>query len=80
MMEHGMIEVDRINHERMKMDHGSGQGHMNHMHGAESGSVLVEPGKSAEIIWKFTKPGKLEFACNIPGHYESGMMGPIRFR
>jgi uncharacterized cupredoxin-like copper-binding protein len=79
MMEHGMIEAHRINHERMKMDHGPDQKHMGHKHGAESGSVLVEPGKSAEIIWKFAKPTELEFACNIPGHYESGMMGPIHF-
>jgi uncharacterized cupredoxin-like copper-binding protein len=77
MMDHGMIEADRINHERMKMDHGPGQGQMDHMHGPESGSVLVEPGKSIEMVWKFTKPMKLEFACNIPGHYESGMTGPL---
>jgi uncharacterized cupredoxin-like copper-binding protein len=43
-------------------------------------SVLVEPGKKAEVIWYFTKVAKLEFACNVPGHYESGMMGPIQFK
>ena len=42
-------------------------------------SVLVEPGKTAELVWKFTQPTELEFACNIPGHYESGMAGPINF-
>ena len=80
MMEHGMIEADRINHERMKMDHGPGQMPMGHGHGADQGSVLVEPGKSAEIIWKFPKEATLEFACNVPGHYESGMMGPIKIK
>lgn len=80
MMEHGMIEADRINHERMKMDHGPGQMPMSHSHGADQGSVLVEPGKSAEIVWKFPKEATLEFACNVPGHYESGMMGPIRIK
>lgn len=76
MMEHGMIEMDRINHERMKMDHGGGH-MMNH---DDPNSILLEPGKSGEIIWKFTKPTNLEFACNIPGHYESGMVGPIKIK
>ncbi|MDH3699682.1 MAG: cupredoxin domain-containing protein [Alphaproteobacteria bacterium] len=76
MMEHGMIEADRINHERMKMDHGDGM-KMSH---DDPNSVLLEPGKSGEIIWTFNKRAKLEFACNIPGHYESGMMGEIKFR
>ena len=80
MMEHGMIEADRVNHERMKMSHGPGQMPMSHSHGADQGSVLVEPGKSAEIIWKFPKEATLEFACNVPGHYESGMMGPIKIK
>ena len=77
MMEHGMIEVDRINHDRMKMDHGGGGHSMKH---DDHNSVLLEPGKSGQIIWKFTKKTKLEFACNIPGHYESGMMGPVKFK
>jgi uncharacterized cupredoxin-like copper-binding protein len=75
MMEHGMIEPDRINHERMKMDHGSGGHGMSH---DDPNSLLLEPGKSGEIIWKFTKATELEFACNLPGHYESGMKGPLK--
>jgi uncharacterized cupredoxin-like copper-binding protein len=78
MAEHGMIEADRINHERMKMDHGPGQMKMKMSHD-DPNSLLLEPGKSGEIVWKFTKPMKLEFACNLPGHYEAGMMGPIEF-
>ena len=30
--------------------------------------------KKAEIIWKFNTEAKLEAACNIPGHYETGMI------
>ena len=33
--------------------------------------------KTGEIIWKFTKNLNLQMACNIPGHYESGMYGKI---
>ena len=40
-------------------------------------SVLLEPKKSAEIIWKFDTDASLEFACNVPGHYETGMVGKI---
>lgn len=75
MMEHGMIGPYRVNHERMKMSHGPGAQMMKH---DDPNSVLVEPGKMAEIIWKFAKSSDLEFACNIPGHYESGMVGPIK--
>ncbi|MGA0394194.1 MAG: cupredoxin domain-containing protein [Rhodospirillales bacterium] len=77
MMDHGMITANKINHERMKMDHGPGQMMMKH---DDPNSVLLEPGKSGEIIWKFTKPMKLEFACNVPGHYQSGMVGRIKFK
>jgi uncharacterized cupredoxin-like copper-binding protein len=40
-------------------------------------SVLVEPGKTAELVWTFDTDATLEFACNVPGHYEAGMVGPI---
>jgi uncharacterized cupredoxin-like copper-binding protein len=76
MVEHGVLEPDKINHARMKMDMGGGKT----MEHNDPNSALVEPGKSAEIIWKFDKAGKLEFACNVPGHYESGMVGNITFR
>jgi uncharacterized cupredoxin-like copper-binding protein len=37
----------------------------------------VEPSKTAEIIWRFSKAGTFEFACLIPGHREAGMHGVI---
>lgn len=37
----------------------------------------VAPGKSDEILWKFTKVGTFEFSCLIPGHREAGMIGTI---
>jgi uncharacterized cupredoxin-like copper-binding protein len=80
MMEHGMIEPDRINRKMMKMDHGAGGMKGMMMSHDDPNSILLEPGKSGEIIWKFTKPMDLEFACNVPGHYESGMMGPLKVK
>lgn len=33
--------------------------------------------QKGELIWHFTKRGTFEFACLVPGHYESGMYGTI---
>ena len=74
MMEHGVLEPDRINWEAAKKMQAS-MGHGMH---EEGNSALVEPGKSAEIIWAFPKHGTLQFACNVPGHYDSGMQGEIQ--
>jgi len=38
---------------------------------------LLEPNQSAEIIWKFNMNSDLEAACNVPGHYEAGMVAKI---
>lgn len=37
----------------------------------------VDPGKTAEILWHFSKDGTFEFACLIPGHREAGMRGTV---
>lgn len=50
MMENGKLEVDRINHEKMKMDRGGGKGMSHYV----PNSILVEPGTSGEVIWKYT--------------------------
>jgi len=58
-----------------KMDHSAmGHGAMKH---DDPNSVLVEPGKTAELTWTFTKATGLEFACNLPGHYQAGMVGKL---
>ncbi len=75
MVDHGVLEADKINHERMKMDMGGGKT----MEHNDPNSVLLEPGKTGEVIWKFSQAAKLEFACNVPGHYEAGMVGEIHF-
>jgi len=64
------------------MDHGSmaGMDHGKMDHGMkhdDPNSVLVEPGKTAELTWTFSEATGLEFACNIPGHYQAGMVGKL---
>lgn len=74
MFEMGMLEMDKINHAAMEATRGSGHD-MTH---DEPNSVLVEPGKTAEVIWIFDTQADLEFACNVPGHYASGMVGDLK--
>lgn len=37
----------------------------------------VDPGKQGLVVWNFNRPGEFEFACLLPGHYQSGMKGKI---
>jgi uncharacterized cupredoxin-like copper-binding protein len=37
----------------------------------------LDPGQSAGLVWRFTKPGTFEYACLIPGHFEAGMHGSV---
>lgn len=71
MVDHGMITPEKVINLTMVMPDGTKMTHI------EPNSVLVEPGKSAEISWKFASAGTLELACNIPGHYETGMMATV---
>ncbi|TPG96201.1 copper-binding protein [Pseudomonas caspiana] len=64
------------------MDHGAmaGMEHSSQGQGMkhdDPNSVLIEPGKTAELTWTFTKATNLEFACNIPSHYQAGMVGKL---
>lgn len=76
MVEHGVIQGSKLNHDMMEMDMGDGKS-MKH---DDPNSVLLEPGQSKEVVWKFTDQGDIEFACNVPGHYQSGMYGEVNFK
>ncbi|ODB38861.1 copper-binding protein [Pseudomonas mosselii] len=73
----GKMFTAGMNHEGMdhgQMDHGqmgAGHGH------AGGNTVLVQPGQRAELTWTFRKSAPIEFACNVPGHYQAGMVGPL---
>lgn len=68
-MKHDMAGMDMAG-----MDHGAMMKH------DDPNSVLVEPGKTAELTWTFTQATGLEFACNIPGHYQAGMVGKVEVK
>lgn len=48
-----------------------------HMEHDEPNGVRIAPKKSAEILWRFTKPGTFEYSCLIPNHREYGMVGHV---
>ncbi len=73
MVENEIILVDKIDKIKMK-EMAKKNPSMAHSH---SNSVLLSPGESAELIWKFSNTLDIEAACNVPGHYEAGMITKI---
>ena len=75
LVENEILLANKIDKKKMKEmakeDHSMGHSHSN--------SVLLEPNENGEIIWKFNTEVKLEIACNIPGHYETGMIAKIKY-
>jgi len=47
---------------------------MGHQH---SNSVLLEPKEKQDLIWKFSKAQNIEIACNVPSHYDAGMIAQV---
>ncbi|HET8802402.1 MAG TPA: cupredoxin domain-containing protein [Marinobacter sp.] len=76
MVEHGVIQGGKLNEDMMSMDMGNGHT-MKH---DDPNSILLEPGQSGEVVWTFAEKANIEFACNIPGHYQSGMYGEVNFQ
>ena len=73
LVENEIILSDKIDKKKM-MEMAKKNPSMLHSH---SNSVLLSPGESADLIWKFTNSVKIEAACNVPGHYEAGMVAEI---
>ena len=48
------------------------------MEHSDPNMVTVAPGKAGEVVWQFTRAGKVDFACLQPGHYEAGMKGSVK--
>ena len=73
MVENEILLADSINKKKMKkmakMDKAMGHSHSN--------SVLLEPKQKGEIIWKFDNAVNIEVACNVPGHYQVGMIAKV---
>lgn len=73
MVKNEILLSNRIDKEKMKQMAKKNPS-MSHSH---SNSVLLSPGEKGELVWKFNNKVKLEAACNVPGHYEVGMIAKI---
>ena len=73
MVENEILLADKIDKKKM-MEMSKKNPAMSHSH---SNSVLLSPGEKAELIWKFSNTVDLEAACNVPGHYDVGMIAKI---
>ena len=73
MVENEILLAESIDKEKMKkmakMDKAMAHSHSN--------SVLLEPKQKGEIIWKFDNAVNIEVACNVPGHYQVGMIAKV---
>ncbi len=61
-------------------EHGKMMAQMPDMKHNDPNAVTIPAGKSASLSWRFSKAGVFEFACLIPGHYESGMHGVVNVK
>jgi alcohol dehydrogenase (cytochrome c) len=41
---------------------------------------ILQPGQTARLVVKFTKPGKYPYECTVPGHADAGMHGVFTVR
>ena len=74
MVENEILLGDSIDRKKMaKM--GKMEKSMSHQH---SNSVLLEPKEKQDLIWKFSKTQNIEIACNVPGHYDVGMIAKVK--
>ncbi len=73
LFENEILLSDKIDKEKMRQMAKKNPS-MRHSH---SNSVLLSPGEKGELVWKFSNKVKIEAACNVPGHYEVGMIAKI---
>ena len=74
MVENEILLADSIDKNKMKMMAKIDKS-MSHSH---SNSVLLEPKQTGDIIWKFDNAMNIEVACNVPGHYQAGMIAKVK--
>ena len=76
MVDNEILFADTLDREKMKkmskMDKAMGHSHSN--------SVLLQPKEKQDLIWKFKNAMDLEIACNVPGHYEVGMIATVNIK
>jgi uncharacterized cupredoxin-like copper-binding protein len=44
----------------------------------EPNSITLAPRQIGGVVWQFDRPGTVDFACLVPGHFEAGMVGKVQ--
>lgn len=78
--------VGELKHEMMLgtkkelMDHAKVMQQHPGMEHDDDNAITLEPGKTGELVWQFTRAGTFMFGCLMPGHVEAGMVGSVVVR
>ena len=74
MVDNEILLPDSIDKDKMKkmakLDKSMGHSHSN--------SVLLAPKEKGDLVWKFDNAMNIEIACNVPGHYQIGMIAKVQ--
>lgn len=73
-IDHELIVGDEAVHARHRV------GRERHHHGDVPGEVSVPAGATASTTYRFDTPGRVVFACHLPGHEAYGMTGVVKVR
>ncbi|MGP8291256.1 cupredoxin domain-containing protein [Halomonas sp. 86] len=77
--EHRQMLLNMANgggHDMSNMSHGDGHD----MASMNMAGITIAPDETGTLLWSVPdNVNELEYACNIPGHYESGMYGNFTF-
>ena len=38
---------------------------------------MIAPNEKGDLVWKFDNAMNIEIACNVPGHYQIGMIAKV---
>lgn len=78
-----VVNVGKIDHEftigsaQEQLEHREMMRKMPHHNHDSGNAVTVQPGKAKQLLWHFHGEDTVEFACNIPGHAEAGMVKKV---
>ena len=70
-IDHEFIVGDEAVHQRHRV------GRERHHHGDVPGEISVPSGTEASTTFRFDRPGRVAYACHLPGHEAYGMVGAV---
>jgi len=63
----------------MQEEHAAAMAHMPEGMGHDlPNSLVLQPGETKQLTWRFGHAGTLEYACHEPSHYGAGMRGHLK--